>query len=113
MIVDVERAFWSNLTQRGASYVLGLDLGEPMIRAARELQPSRNEYRIADVEFVFSADQSFDLVVSYLNQCDLPDFKLTREKHIEFSEMKDDSLSPITPDDSAGEGYNKMGLNNT
>ena len=45
-----EGRFCRILTQRGASYVLGLDLCEPMIRAARELQPSRNEYRIADVQ---------------------------------------------------------------
>ena len=76
-----EGRFCRILAQRGASYVLGLDLCEPMIKAARELQASCNEYRVADVQNLsFLLDQRFDLVVSYLNQCDLPDFMAnTRE----------------------------------
>ena len=78
-----EGCFCRILAQRGASYVLGLDLCQPMIQVARELQPSCNEYRVADVQNLSSLlDQSFDLVVSYLNQCDLPDFMAnTREVH--------------------------------
>ncbi|MBM3496425.1 MAG: methyltransferase domain-containing protein, partial [Armatimonadetes bacterium] len=41
----------------------------------------REEYRVADVQDLsFLGDASFDLAVSYLNQCDLPDFDAnTRE----------------------------------
>jgi SAM-dependent methyltransferase len=63
------------LVERGARYVLGLDLCEPMIEAARELQSRYDAYRVADVQDLgFIVDETFDLVVSYLNQCDLPDF---------------------------------------
>jgi SAM-dependent methyltransferase len=45
-----------------------------MIEAARELATGRDEYRLADVrDLSFLEDSSFDLVVSYLNQCDLDD----------------------------------------
>ena len=76
-----EGRFCRILAQRGASYVLGLDLCQPMIQSARELQSNCNEYRVADVQNLsFLLDQNFDLVVSYLNQCDLPDFMAnTRE----------------------------------
>jgi SAM-dependent methyltransferase len=63
------------LVGRGAEYVLGLDLCRPMIAAAKELQSERDEYRVADVQDLgFLNDETFDLVVSYLNQCDLLDF---------------------------------------
>lgn len=71
-----EGRFCRKLLERGAAYALGLDLCEPMIAAARELQSNRDEYRIADVHDLSSLpDASFDIAVSYLNQCDLPDFK--------------------------------------
>ena len=55
--------------------MLGLDLCEPMIEAAREKQSARNAYRVADVQDLgFIESGTFDLAVSYLNQCDLPDF---------------------------------------
>lgn len=70
-----EGRFCRILAERGAGYVLGLDLCEPMIEAARGLQSGRDEYRLQDVQDLsFLEDESFDLVVSYLNQCDLPDF---------------------------------------
>ena len=70
-----EGRFSRLLTERGAASVLGLDLCEPMIEAARERQASRDEYRVADVQDLsFLDDATFDLAVSYLNQCDLPDF---------------------------------------
>lgn len=70
-----EGRFCRILADRGATYVLGLDLCEPMVEAARELQSSRDEYRVADVQDLgYLEDETFDLVVSYLNQCDLPDF---------------------------------------
>jgi SAM-dependent methyltransferase len=63
------------LTEQGAAYVLGLDLCTPMVEAAQELQSERDEYRVADVQDLGFLDSgSFDLCVSYLNQCDLPDF---------------------------------------
>jgi len=62
------------LAERGADYVLGLDLCDPMIGAARQLQSDADEYRVADVQDLgFIEDEAFDLAVSYLNQCDLPD----------------------------------------
>jgi SAM-dependent methyltransferase len=46
-----------------------------MIDAARELETGVDEYRVADVqELDFIDDDAFDVAVSYLNQCDLPDF---------------------------------------
>jgi SAM-dependent methyltransferase len=70
-----EGRFCRLLSERGAAYVLGLDLCEPMIAAARELQSDRDEYKVQDVQDLgFLEDGSFDLAVSYLNQCDLPDF---------------------------------------
>jgi SAM-dependent methyltransferase len=69
-----EGRFCRMLVERGAKYVLGLDLCEPMIEAARELQSKRDEYRVADVQDMgFIDDETFDLAISYLNQCDLPD----------------------------------------
>jgi len=70
-----EGRFCRLLAARGAAYVLGLDRCAAMIAAARDLQGTRDEYRIADVQDLgFLADGSFDAAVSYLNQCDLPDF---------------------------------------
>lgn len=69
-----EGRFCRILSARGAAHVLGLDLCEPMIAAAMELEGDREEYRVADVQDLsFLPDGSFDLAVSYLNQCDLPD----------------------------------------
>ncbi len=76
-----EGRFCRMLVERGAEYALGLDLCEPMIRAAQELAGGKDEYRQADVQDLgFLEDASFDHAVSYLNQCDLPDFAAnTRE----------------------------------
>ncbi len=68
-----EGRFSRMLSTRGASYVLGIDLCAPMIEAAKELQTERDEYRLADAQDLsFLEDNSFELAVSYLNQCDLP-----------------------------------------
>lgn len=76
-----EGRFCRRLVERGARYVLGLDLCEPMIVAARELQSGNDEYRIADVQNLgIIEDETFDLAVSYLNQCDLPDFKANNKE---------------------------------
>lgn len=76
-----EGRFCRMLVERGAAYVLGLDLCPPMIEAARQLQSQRDEYRVADVQDLsFLESETFDLAVSYLNHCDLPDFAVnTRE----------------------------------
>jgi len=70
-----EGRFCRMLVERGAAYVLGLDLCPPMIEAAKRLQSGRDTYRVADVEELdFIGSETFDLAVSYLNQCDLLDF---------------------------------------
>ena len=70
-----EGRFSRMLSERGAARVLGIDLCPAMIEAARELEGDRDEYRVADAQHLPSLDSaSFDLVVSYLNQCDLDDF---------------------------------------
>jgi len=71
-----EGRFCRLLAKRGAAYALGLDLCRPMIDAAEQLRGEREEYRVADVQDLsFLEGASFDLAVSYLNQCDLPDFE--------------------------------------
>ncbi len=76
-----EGRFCRILTEKGAAYALGLDLCAPMIDAAEQLQGEKDEYRVANVQDLSFLDSgSFDLAVSYLNQCDLPDFMAnTRE----------------------------------
>lgn len=70
-----EGRFCRMLVARGAHYVLGLDLSEVMIEAAIDAKSDRDEHRVADVQDLsFLEDETFDLAVSYLNQCDLPDF---------------------------------------
>jgi 2-polyprenyl-3-methyl-5-hydroxy-6-metoxy-1,4-benzoquinol methylase len=70
-----EGRFSRMMVSRGADHVLGVDSCEPMIEAARALESGVDEYRVADVqEMSFLADETFDVAVSYLNQCDLPDF---------------------------------------
>ena len=76
-----EGRFSRIMVSQGAEYVLGVDSCEPMIDAARTLRSGADEYRVADVqEMSFLAEETFDVAVSYLNQCDLPDFAAnTRE----------------------------------
>lgn len=70
-----EGRFSRIMVSRGAKYVLGLDSCEPMIEAARELESGVDEYRVADVQDLgFIDNGTFDVIISYLNQCDLPDF---------------------------------------
>ena len=67
--------FGRMLARGGAGYVLGVDSCELMIEAARELHSSNEEYVLGDAQDLgFLADASFDLAISYLNHCDLPDF---------------------------------------
>jgi SAM-dependent methyltransferase len=70
-----EGRFCRMLVARGAAAAVGLDTCEPLIQAARDLQSEREIYRVADVQDLgFIEDEAFDLAISYLNQCDLPDF---------------------------------------
>lgn len=71
-----EGRFCRILLERGVEHVLGLDLCQPMIEAADGLKSGKDEYQVADVQNLsFLRNESFDLAVSYLNQCDLPDFQ--------------------------------------
>lgn len=71
-----EGRFCRILSEAGAKYVLGLDSCEPMINAANEVKYLNVEYRVADVQRLdFIEDETFDVAVSYLNQCDLIDFR--------------------------------------
>ncbi|OPZ19953.1 MAG: Malonyl-(acyl-carrier protein) O-methyltransferase [candidate division BRC1 bacterium ADurb.BinA364] len=71
-----EGRFCRLLANRGARRVLGIDLCETMIEAARQRQSGADEYRVADAQNLdFLEDASFDLAVSCLNQCDLAGFQ--------------------------------------
>jgi ubiquinone/menaquinone biosynthesis C-methylase UbiE len=46
-----------------------------MVKAAKESESCRDEYCVADAQDMrFIGEENFDLAISYLNQCDLPDF---------------------------------------
>src|SRR5262245_17825630 len=66
-----EGRFCRILLDRGAEQVVGVDLCPPMVIAAAQLSTGRDGYVLADVQDMgFLRDCSFDLAVSYLNQCD-------------------------------------------
>lgn len=99
-----EGRFCRMLVARGAEYVLGVDTCEPMIEAAQELQSDNEEYVVGDVQNLdFIADESFDLAVSYLNQCDLEDYQANTNEI--FRVLKDGGrfiIANIHPMRSAG-----------
>jgi ubiquinone/menaquinone biosynthesis C-methylase UbiE len=71
-----EGRFCRMLLDRGAKQVVGVDLCSPMMIAAAQLATGKDGYVLADVQNMgFFRDDTFDLAVSYLNQCDLPDFE--------------------------------------
>lgn len=71
-----EGRFCRMLVERGAEQVVGVDLCPPMVIAAAQLSTGKDGYVLADVQDMgFLRDRVFDLAVSYLNQCDLPDFE--------------------------------------
>lgn len=76
-----EGRFCRLLLARGAGFVVGVDLCPPMLTAAAQRAAGQDSYLWGDVENMpFFRDAAFDLAVSYLNQCDLPDFEAnTRE----------------------------------
>ena len=104
-----EGRFCRIMVQKGAAYVLGLDLCTAMIDAADELQTERVEYRVANVQDLgFLDSDSFDLCVSYLNQCDLSDF-MANNKEV-FRILKPDSrfvVANLHPMRSAVGGWYK------
>ena len=76
-----EGRFCRMLIEHGAKRVLGVDFCQPMINAATELESGKDAYHLADAQDLsFLDDHSFDLAVSYLNQCDLPDFKANNQE---------------------------------
>jgi ubiquinone/menaquinone biosynthesis C-methylase UbiE len=71
-----EGRFCRMLLARGAEHVLGIDLCPSMTIAAGQLATGKDSYILADAQDMgFLRDSTFDLAVSYLNQCDLPDFE--------------------------------------
>lgn len=78
-VIDIgcgEGRFCRILVSCGAASVLGIDLCRPMIEAAKTSPYPGTDYRIGDAQNLESiADGAYDLAVSYLNQCDLPDFR--------------------------------------
>jgi SAM-dependent methyltransferase len=71
-----EGRFCRMLVDRGARHVVGIDLCRPMVAAAAQLATKKDCYVLADVQNLsFLREGTFDLAVSYLNQCDLPDFQ--------------------------------------
>lgn len=83
-----EGRFCRMLATKGAQYVFGVDNCPLMIEAARELQSDNDEYVVGDVQSLeLIEDGSFDLAVSYLNHCDLPDFEAN--VHEVFRVLKD------------------------
>lgn len=75
-----EGRFCRMLAERGAAEVLGIDLCQPLIAAAKTLPRANLSYRVGDAEDLSEIQaESLDLVVSYLNQCDLPQFERNNE----------------------------------
>jgi len=71
-----EGRFCRLLANRNAGYLLGIDLCEPLIKAAKELQGVNEEYKVADAQNLsFLKDETIDIAISYLNQCDLPEYE--------------------------------------
>lgn len=104
-----EGRFSRMMVDRGAAYVLGLDTCEPMIEAARQLGSGVDEYRLADVQDLnFIQDSYFDLAVSYMNQCDLPDFASnTREVFRTLRPGGQFVIANLHPMRSAAGGWHK------
>lgn len=104
-----EGRFCRMLVDRGAGCVVGVDTCEPMLAAARELKSSREEYVLGDAEDLwFLADESFDLAVSYLNQCDLADFEANvREVYRVLKPNGRFIVANIHPMRSAGESWKR------
>lgn len=71
-----EGRFCRIMSEAGAQFVLGVDMCEPMIEAAKEIINPKIEFKVADVQNLgFLKDETFDIAVSYLNQCDISDYE--------------------------------------
>ena len=68
-----EGRFCRILKARGIS-VTGIDSSPPLLDAATRRDPS-GEYHLASAEQLPFDDGCFDLVVSYMSLCDIPDFR--------------------------------------
>lgn len=68
-----EGRFCRMLQGRGLSTV-GVDPCRPLIDAALQRDPE-GDYRLAKAERLPFEDAAFDLVISYLSLCDIPDFR--------------------------------------
>jgi SAM-dependent methyltransferase len=87
-----EGRFCRILVECGAKQVVRIDACKPMIDAAREPQSEKETYRIADAEDLsFLEDRSFDLAISYLNQCNLLDFRANTREVFRVRGREDDS----------------------
>jgi SAM-dependent methyltransferase len=70
------RAVFAGCFWIAGEQVVGVDLCPPMVLAAAQLATGKDGYVLADAQDMgFFGDGTFDLAVSYLNQCDLPDFE--------------------------------------
>ena len=76
-----EGRFCRMLLDRGAEQVVGVDLCPLMVAAAGQLASGKDAYVLANVQDMgFLRDSTFDVAVSYLNQCDLPDFEANSQE---------------------------------
>ena len=102
-----EGRFCRMLLDRGAKQVLGIDFCPPLIIAAAQLATGRDGYVLADVQDMrFLRDGTFDVAVSYLNQCDLPDFEAnSREVYRVLKPGGRFVIANLHPMRSAGDGW--------
>lgn len=61
--------------------VVGIDPTQALIEHARQLDPA-GDYRIGRAETLEVADGAFDLVVSYLSLCDIPDIAIALRRMV-------------------------------
>ena len=84
-----EGRFSRILIDRGAKRVLGIDLCEPMIKAAQESATGKDRYWVGDAQdLIFIDDHSFDLAISYLNQCESARFPGKQRRSISRAEAR-------------------------
>jgi ubiquinone/menaquinone biosynthesis C-methylase UbiE len=77
-----EGRFSRRLKAQGVS-VVGIDPTQTLPNEARQRDPG-GDYQLAKAEALPFADESFDLVVSYLTLIDIPDFRLAMKEMARF-----------------------------